>query len=159
VHVVYVDNFKTSAAKLKEVIVTDRPGGVVIKQDAFHFIKNITDTANPQHSSFQAFNTELSSAVMKLYAPDMEAVQAANPTASTEELLKLFKQCRRQIPEGPELWARMTAVMEKFIQVGPDAEDNILFNGSPDTVAVFLNQKDMVLAGAVTGVPRLHGSI
>jgi hypothetical protein len=93
---------------------------------------------------------------MKLYAPDVEAVQAANPTASPEELLKLFKQCRREIPEGEELWARMVAVMEKFTAVGPDAEGNVLFNGPPDTVEVFMNQRDMVLAGAVTGEHHLH---
>ena len=147
----YVDNYKCTANKLRAVIITDRPGGVIIKQDAFHFIKNITDTANPQHPAFQEFNSRLSGAVMKLYEEDEKAVKAANPSASPEALLKLAKQqCRREIPKGEELWERMQAVMQKFGQVGADAEGNELFNGT--TMEVFMNQRDMVLAGAVSGI-------
>jgi hypothetical protein len=153
---VYVDNPKTTTGKWKHKIVTRVPGGVWVKEDAYHFMANITKTLHKQHPLYRRFQQRLSAAIFTVYKKDSDAIIKQHPNLSTQELAgKIAKLARRGIPDGKIVWQRLLSLMREFQQC---AVSNGLSLFTATTCPTILGQRDLVVTqNGLTGtaVPLL----
>lgn len=107
VRVVYVDNAAQTAAVWRAILVTDQPGGVLVKQDTIHLKHRFVEVLPPSHPLYHAFSAALSDIIIPVYTPDEEAHPQLTPKQRRE-------CCRKYVPSGRIVLDGIKRLLDSF---------------------------------------------
>jgi hypothetical protein len=151
----YVDNAQSTAHKWEKVLP-----GVVVKQDPWHLQQRIMRAVgDPNHPAYDSFRGDISKAIMRVDPAEAGSLQAKldNPSVSAQEKMRAWRQCRKVIDDGVQVWQRLTAVVEEYEELTKEPVDPMNLKGpwsSPfitkETKTALHNQEELITSGYLT---------
>ncbi len=137
IRVIYVDNAAQTYRIWQKIIATDQPGGVMVKQDAYHLKRRFTSAVPRTHRLYKAFCSELSDVLLPVYAGEHERLGPMDPKA-------FRRKARKHIPPGTGqlVLGGVAALLQKY-RAAPGGETFI----TADVLKVLENQQALVGPG------------
>ncbi|GLC52588.1 hypothetical protein PLESTB_000646300 [Pleodorina starrii] len=93
IQVVYVDNAAQTHQVWRKLLVTDRPGGVMVKQDTYHLKRRFMEAVPRSHKLYNSFSSDLSALLLPIYPPDVERLKGI-------DAVSLRRKARKFVPPG-----------------------------------------------------------
>ncbi|GLC50050.1 hypothetical protein PLESTB_000336900 [Pleodorina starrii] len=93
IQVVYVDNAAQTHQVWRKLLVTDRPGGVMVKQDMYHLKRRFMEAVPSSHKLYNSFSSDLSALLLPIYPPDVERLKGI-------DAVSLRRKARKFVPPG-----------------------------------------------------------
>lgn len=142
-----MDNAAQTAPMWRKIIPTDLPGGVLVKQDLYHFKRRFTSAVPKTHPLYIRFCASLSEAMMPVAPGEVERLIATGLDPADQKLIR--QRARKVVPAGRTVLDSIAKLLDDYAKL--PGGDSFITKAVRDVLAVqenlVANGQDMLCGG------------